>query len=801
MTVSSSVSSIFYYGNTNDPQIFTVPFYFLENSHLKVTELLSDGITTTDLAETTDYTVTGAEDPNGGSITMVYTTGNDHRIGVGEKITIERDLPVTQPVDFITGGQFRAETHEKAIDRIVMILQQILRGGVNFTGMPHNLLSDLDLLSAGHTYKINDANAILKNLYDKLNERREISVMDFGAVGDGINDDTSGFKFAIAFIKAFIQVKGGAGTLIIPPGIYIISDTIVVDFSGLRIKGGGTNNNGDYAYPLSIRETGYGDFLPIVTSNTLIIWNGVVGGTMMQIGGPTAANPSGSPDSFYRLYDLTDIILDGFELRGWDFRGEILPADGSPLIPVNPIAGICLDIIALRSCKLSNITASYASAECFLFRAASPKWVSDGSGGWTWDRHNSARGFSHSRVFSIRAFNRCAHFDITSKANYPLGRGMLWTREGTGGSNCHNNTYLELFSNTFFYPPFEIAGADNEYYEHLYSYTWNSYELVLHGVADADGQAQGFNNYGCTALEFRCYSGGAVLLCGTDTDNPSYPGTSYVKGCVTIIFSQYDVHNSTPPVQAGAGSSWAMVETGSNNDATLAPGRTGAFYHNIMLASRLHAHGSGIGGREQIVGFSLSSGMSVSTDNNWGSASARPVLYPVIHCTTAGFFIDDAGLTQGKIIEIAGAVDSANDGSYEVSTPDYRHSGIFFQLNGSFTQDEVITDFKVHPQMDWGGWNHGIMLLDSAGWMNPVKFIDSSDGCQAGTFIIKQNATGDGIWPGWDTTTFAKIVWLNGVPPSGLDTMPANYGVIISVTYSENIGKYICQPSTIIDLS
>jgi hypothetical protein len=115
LTVQSSTARQAYATNgTTGP--FTVPFYFIDNSHIDVYYADADGVETL-LTITTHYTVSGAGNPAGGSITLV--TG----YASGGTITIIRDVPLTQLVDYLTADAFPADSHERALDLIVMALQ------------------------------------------------------------------------------------------------------------------------------------------------------------------------------------------------------------------------------------------------------------------------------------------------------------------------------------------------------------------------------------------------------------------------------------------------------------------------------------------------------------------------------------------------------------------------------------------------------------------------------------------------------------------------------------------------------
>jgi hypothetical protein len=116
MTVSSSLSKVAYATNgTTGP--FSTFFYVLESSHLKVTYRDAAGITTT-LALSVDYTVDGAGEPSGCTVTTLTA------FPPGGVLTIVRDVPVTQSTDFRDNDSLPAEALERAVDKLTMILQQ-----------------------------------------------------------------------------------------------------------------------------------------------------------------------------------------------------------------------------------------------------------------------------------------------------------------------------------------------------------------------------------------------------------------------------------------------------------------------------------------------------------------------------------------------------------------------------------------------------------------------------------------------------------------------------------------------------
>lgn len=117
MTISTTTSRAQYAGN-GVTTIFSFPYRFLANGDLEVT--LFDAAGTPDPQTlTTDYTVLGADNDAGGSVTMLVAPA------VGETLVIRRVVALTQETDYISGDSFPAETHERALDRLTMADQQL----------------------------------------------------------------------------------------------------------------------------------------------------------------------------------------------------------------------------------------------------------------------------------------------------------------------------------------------------------------------------------------------------------------------------------------------------------------------------------------------------------------------------------------------------------------------------------------------------------------------------------------------------------------------------------------------------
>ena len=120
MTVSTTIIKNFHNGNGSTTN-FAYQFRILEDTDLLV--IIRTNSTGAEATKTlsTHYTVAGAGDASGGSIT--FTAGNIP--ASGETVVIRRNVPQTQAIDYIANDPFPAETHEEGLDRGTMVAQQV----------------------------------------------------------------------------------------------------------------------------------------------------------------------------------------------------------------------------------------------------------------------------------------------------------------------------------------------------------------------------------------------------------------------------------------------------------------------------------------------------------------------------------------------------------------------------------------------------------------------------------------------------------------------------------------------------
>jgi hypothetical protein len=117
MTVAVSTNVAGPYACNGAQTVFTINFYFLDNTHVQVIKTVAAVDTT--LTYGADYTLTGAGVPAGGTFTTVAT------YAAGTSVRAVRVVPVTQLADYLNNDVFPAQTTEDALDKLTMIAQQL----------------------------------------------------------------------------------------------------------------------------------------------------------------------------------------------------------------------------------------------------------------------------------------------------------------------------------------------------------------------------------------------------------------------------------------------------------------------------------------------------------------------------------------------------------------------------------------------------------------------------------------------------------------------------------------------------
>ena len=116
MTVSSSTNKVSFNGD-DSTTVFAYSFKIFDEDDLTVILRASDGGETVQTL-TTNYTVSGVGNANGGNVTMVTAPAT------GQSLFLLREQPLTQGLDLVPNDPFPANSIEDTLDKLTFMVQQ-----------------------------------------------------------------------------------------------------------------------------------------------------------------------------------------------------------------------------------------------------------------------------------------------------------------------------------------------------------------------------------------------------------------------------------------------------------------------------------------------------------------------------------------------------------------------------------------------------------------------------------------------------------------------------------------------------
>jgi hypothetical protein len=291
------------YGGDGSRTTFPFPFPVLASDDLLVFVGQS---------QATGYSTTGIGDPDGGEIAFNTAPAS------GTTVTLLRRTEGIRETEFVDGGPFRAAAINAELDRIMLLIQEdreehgrSLRGhpaesGIDFCLPPTteraNKLLGFD--SAGRPVAFGEtelptsgeASGVLVTPNGATTARSLgehlaalVNVHDFGALGDGITDDSAAFAAAISAAQsraALTYVPASTTPYLIGAGVVLDGVTMIGDGAGSILKLALASGAG-------VELTGSGA--------------GLAG---LRVLGPGAASWPGSPADV----DLSAVALDGVRI-------------------------------------------------------------------------------------------------------------------------------------------------------------------------------------------------------------------------------------------------------------------------------------------------------------------------------------------------------------------------------------------------------------------------------------------------------------------------------------------------------
>ena len=183
------------------------------------------------------FDIAQAGNTDGGSVTF------DSAPPEGVVITLERVLPLERMTDFLEGGDFSAQAINNELDYLTASVQQVDRRispmlrysdhetpaetvlpdrvrrankALGFDGDGNPVAVSLEGSMAAPDFTALGIGASTRTTQDKFSD--SVSVKDFGAYGNGLNDDTLPIQKALA----------AHDSVYMPPGSYLVSGTITL---------------------------------------------------------------------------------------------------------------------------------------------------------------------------------------------------------------------------------------------------------------------------------------------------------------------------------------------------------------------------------------------------------------------------------------------------------------------------------------------------------------------------------------------------------------------------------------------
>ena len=249
--------------------VFPFTFKVFTATDILVTYLSASGVESA-LFLTTNYTVLLNADQNtspGGSVTLLVAPST------GTYITLTSQVTNTQTLELTNSGGFYPESINNALDRTVIEIQQLAEKVDRAVKVPQSSSLDADSLLqsvlAGDTsaiYTPLGTGAVTRTVASKLNDT--VSVKDFGAIGDGVTDDTVAIQNAINYTGSKL-----GGTILLPAGSYKITSTLSCLYQNILFVGDGSDEPHD--------KSGVSQGAAAATK---LVWAGASGGTMLNIG-------------------------------------------------------------------------------------------------------------------------------------------------------------------------------------------------------------------------------------------------------------------------------------------------------------------------------------------------------------------------------------------------------------------------------------------------------------------------------------------------------------------------------------
>jgi hypothetical protein len=255
--VTTTTTTVSYSGNSSTTA-FSVPFKFIASTHLVVTKTTSNVATT--LVRGVDYTVTGADSDNGGTVTCTTAPAT------GSTLTITRVTPVTQTTTFQPQGPLSVTSLRDALDKGIMATQEANFSATSLASRVSILETDVGVLQSDVALLGTLSGITPFALFNTANSWGGTQTFQVGiqATSD-VGDAAAITAFSLINVPGiYVSSTGGAAGIKIHAGGELIENGgLTVSAGGLDVTGSSTLRSG-----LTVTTTSNGTAITATGSGT-----------------------------------------------------------------------------------------------------------------------------------------------------------------------------------------------------------------------------------------------------------------------------------------------------------------------------------------------------------------------------------------------------------------------------------------------------------------------------------------------------------------------------------------------------
>lgn len=256
-----------------------------------------------------------------------------------------------------------------------------------------------------------------------------ISPVDYGAVVDGVTDDTAAIQAAID------DLPGTGGDIIMPPGVMAISATIVISIPNVRLIGAGGDNRHNSA-PF------------ILNAGTRLKWIGAAGETMLRFESVSGASNR--------------------KMTGGGLQGMVLDAAA--------VAGRCLEILSWNSARFTDLMLYDATVACLDMNVVAS--LADA-------RDPQENTFDRLFIAALSGSADGIHLDAPPPAYDPTGL-LLALDEVQPGANPSYNTFRNSIIWVNAGTGVNLFNCDNNWFHHFRIFVTGAGKAVVFNGSNSD---------------------------------------------------------------------------------------------------------------------------------------------------------------------------------------------------------------------------------------------------------------------------------------------------------------------------